>query len=396
MLSQIGSLGGKPNPSSDMQALRPVGGYVLKVEGSALAANCPDFNITALSFPGVNLPGDTEPNNVVRMGWNIAPGGGREDATKASLAVEFEQHYLLGGALPAGFEWHLALIDTTGTQHRPITGWFSKDGTAANTGLLLQASYVGIHDYDGTQRIKIFNAQNKVTVASPILAWEFGQNNVAVHKQLNAAGDAYLNLPYYDGDNRMRFGGPGAMTGSVPGSGTYPTIFFAVQPTSPASDSTVLKLYGGTVTGNILGLDVSGAETGNLSTRVYNTNISSGTAHAFGEFRVGGASAGDPYVTFIVPSAAYWNVGVDNSDTDAFVWAFKSASSVAFGTDNKLKLDTSGNITTTGYIDATEISAPAAPAANGARIYAEDNGSGKTRLMVRFASGAAQQIAIEP
>jgi hypothetical protein len=40
--------------------------------------------------------------------------------------------------------------------------------------------------------------------------------------------------------------------------------------------------------------------------------------------------------------------------------------------------------------------APAAPATNSVRIYAEDNGSGKTRLMARFATGAAVQIAIEP
>lgn len=47
-------------------------------------------------------------------------------------------------------------------------------------------------------------------------------------------------------------------------------------------------------------------------------------------------------------------------------------------------------------IEASEMTAPAAPAADKAYIYAEDNGSGKTRLMVRFPSGAAQQIAIEP
>jgi len=40
-------------------------------------------------------------------------------------------------------------------------------------------------------------------------------------------------------------------------------------------------------------------------------------------------------------------------------------------------------------------SAPTAEA-NAGRIYAEDNGSGKTRLMVVFGTGAAQQIAIEP
>lgn len=43
-----------------------------------------------------------------------------------------------------------------------------------------------------------------------------------------------------------------------------------------------------------------------------------------------------------------------------------------------------------------EMTAPAAAATNGVRIYAEDNGAGKTRLMAIFQSGAAQQIAIEP
>jgi hypothetical protein len=48
------------------------------------------------------------------------------------------------------------------------------------------------------------------------------------------------------------------------------------------------------------------------------------------------------------------------------------------------------------YAQLSEMTAPAAPAANGVRIYAVDNGSGKTQLMALFATGAAQQIAIEP
>jgi hypothetical protein len=47
-------------------------------------------------------------------------------------------------------------------------------------------------------------------------------------------------------------------------------------------------------------------------------------------------------------------------------------------------------------LSLVEQTAPAAPATNGVYIYAEDNGSGKTRLMARFATGAAVQIAIEP
>jgi hypothetical protein len=57
-----------------------------------------------------------------------------------------------------------------------------------------------------------------------------------------------------------------------------------------------------------------------------------------------------------------------------------------------------GNIDQTAgkYFQMGEGTAPAAPATNNVRIYAEDNGSGKTRLMARFATGAAVQIAIEP
>lgn len=50
----------------------------------------------------------------------------------------------------------------------------------------------------------------------------------------------------------------------------------------------------------------------------------------------------------------------------------------------------------TGYHEMVETTAPSAPSADKVRIYAEDNGAGKTRLMALFSSGAAQQIAIEP
>lgn len=50
----------------------------------------------------------------------------------------------------------------------------------------------------------------------------------------------------------------------------------------------------------------------------------------------------------------------------------------------------------TGYDEKIEMLAPSNPSANTVRIYAEDNGAGKTRLMAIFPSGIAQQIAIEP
>ena len=96
------------------------------------------------------------------------------------------------------------------------------------------------------------------------------------------------------------------------------------------------------------------------------------------------------------------------TDSSNYVRASLSSSSTAV----TLAAETAGtgadnvpvNITPSGtegvqignFAQLTEMTAPAAGASNTARIFAEDNGSGKTRLMVQFASGAAQQIAIEP
>jgi len=52
-------------------------------------------------------------------------------------------------------------------------------------------------------------------------------------------------------------------------------------------------------------------------------------------------------------------------------------------------------MTIAGDIGLREMTAPSATANTG-KLFVEDNGSGKSRLMVQFGSGAAQQIAIEP
>lgn len=52
--------------------------------------------------------------------------------------------------------------------------------------------------------------------------------------------------------------------------------------------------------------------------------------------------------------------------------------------------------TVMGAMPFTEISDADAPAADGARLYARDNGAGKTQLVVRFNSGAIQVLATEP
>ncbi len=78
-----------------------------------------------------------------------------------------------------------------------------------------------------------------------------------------------------------------------------------------------------------------------------------------------------------------------------------TSTSVRYGTiygqaANVLALrDGSGGATGAAW-EMLEMTAPSAPAADRVRLYVEDNGAGKTRLMALFASGAAQQIAIQP
>ena len=48
------------------------------------------------------------------------------------------------------------------------------------------------------------------------------------------------------------------------------------------------------------------------------------------------------------------------------------------------------------FMELNEITEPGAPATDYARLYLKDNGSGKTQLCVRFATGAVQVLATEP
>jgi hypothetical protein len=56
----------------------------------------------------------------------------------------------------------------------------------------------------------------------------------------------------------------------------------------------------------------------------------------------------------------------------------------------------SGRVYTERYTEMKEVGNPSAPGANRLRLFARDNGSGKTQLCVRFPTGAVQVIKTEP
>lgn len=108
-------------------------------------------------------------------------------------------------------------------------------------------------------------------------------------------------------------------------------------------------------------------------------------------------------------TGAYTNVDIGFSNTQLL--RQDGTNATLFGQhfctfeDNTYDIGSSSKGWRTGYFDTSvitpnvtfsEITPPSAPAANKVILFAQDNGAGKTQLMALFASGAAQQVAIEP
>ena len=82
------------------------------------------------------------------------------------------------------------------------------------------------------------------------------------------------------------------------------------------------------------------------------------------------------------------NITNISMDKDRSFFIYSSGKGMIFEQNND-------SIRSEAFFDIKEMTAPAAPATNEARLYVDDTG-GKTRLNVRFPTGAVQVIATEP
>lgn len=94
--------------------------------------------------------------------------------------------------------------------------------------------------------------------------------------------------------------------------------------------------------------------------------------------------------------------GAGTTPTATFA-ALVTSTNTTDATSSAGAIKTSGGVSVTKGIylgtvmtGTEQASEPAAPAANGWVVYGIDDGAGKTKLMVKFSSGAAQQLSIEP
>lgn len=144
---------------------------------------------------------------------------------------------------------------------------------------------------------------------------------------------------------------------------------------------------------------------GNAATDISLTRIGVGQLQFSGEVRVSRAAVSNNTFTSIVSGDSNLRFLIQ-ADGGHF-WGSGSASQDVFltrNTANQLQLGTGDSFTLGATTDAggnyiqffEQTTDPAAAPANAARLFAKDNGAGKTQLVVRFSTGSTVIIATEP
>ncbi len=206
------------------------------------------------------------------------------------------------------------------------------------------------------------------------------ENNIPFIQQRNAADTAYIDMPYLNADNRLITTTASNIVGPTPTTGPHANIFNIIQTTSGIASGTLQNLVFPNVTGRYYPLLAAGAATTDSIIAHYN-NANTLTSNAVIELRTIGTGAGDPLIRYNINGGSQWQVGLDNSQNDRFVWGIS-----ALGTADKMRLETSGNLWVDGSIQAKSFTVATLPSASspGAMIYVSDETGGGT---MAFADG---------
>jgi hypothetical protein len=175
-------------------------------------------------------------------------------------------------------------------------------------------------------------------------------------RQKNAAGSAYINLPYVDSSNRVTVDSPFYVHAAAAES-----VFNAVLPlyvNTPADNKSMIRFaLGAALTGTMFLFDGTLDCSNAVRTRTFNNNASGG--HAIAEMLVH-VSGGDPKTLYSVNGSTTWSVGLDNSDSDKF----KIASNSALETNTKVTIDaTSGLMDVAGPVKVKGFTVSGLPSA---------------------------------
>ncbi len=306
-------------------------GVFYRVKGSDLSEDATNFNFGVQTFEGVNADGRN--NNVVSIGWNIGANGAPEDAGEAAFRLGFEEHYIQGGY--TSFEYHVECTDENGDIRRVYSVFAPKDGGAGSS-VTYAADIHSFKDYAGNQRMKVDLAGDAITFDGDALVLTYSQNNIAVFRQINAADDAFIALPYINADDRLHSDAKGAyFIGSTPTGGDFANRFFVIQPASLPNNGQAMHIAMPAVTGQSAAIEAQGSAS--EYQEILNLNV--GTGHA--QYRLQTlTTGGDPRSVYEIAGAKTWSAGADNSANDRFA----ISEDVNLGSSDRFRIEPGGQV----------------------------------------------------
>ena len=254
-----------------------------------------------------------------------------------------------------------------------------------------------------------------------------GSNYVAIKAPDSLSATYTLTLPADDGsaDQYLKTDGSGGLSWATVSGASAPLTLASGTITDPSAALTITQTWNdGADTFTAMSVNVTNTASATAS-QLLNMQVGGSTVFAVrrdGFLSIGGSdptngagigfqSAGDNLLTLygggsgstakvIIGGGSYPFTRL--SSNGAYGWSAASNPTDAVNDTNFFRsaagvVSVRGTSTSVGgALNFLEQTAPSAPSADQVVVYAEDNGSGKTRLMARFNTGAAQVLATEP
>ncbi|RYD68371.1 MAG: hypothetical protein EOP58_00700 [Sphingomonadales bacterium] len=148
-------------------------------------------------------------NKTVGMSVGYTATYGKQISTEAGAGMIIEHGFYTpsnrpGGGIVKGAEFHLQITGSDYGGYRPITAYAPWTGVDAkyDSSISVQGAYIDFKDGDGNSTISFSfrgpTSDTRAVSLGPKVVFFHSGNNVAWLRQYNAAGNGFLNHPYFN------------------------------------------------------------------------------------------------------------------------------------------------------------------------------------------------------
>jgi hypothetical protein len=357
-------------------------GVLWEVAASAMADAVP-FTFNHANYLWTNGPtGQTEYNDdVFAFGFNINGPNSKIVSGQPAFWISFERKFYQGGRWLS--EFHLSHSGTDNNERRLISFLADHDGTWANMSTCaVQVVFEPPHGVVPLQFDFSTANQGRIFIDNSTRL-QMGVNNVPWGQQRNAAGTAFIELPFINNSNQLQFGAGAYVVNGVAG-----TPCFDALPLTLTAGQSIFRAQGAlTSAGSIDVLNAVMSVNGGLRAIVQNNGDYTNAGAELRLHALYGRSGCDTKLVFenfgVGGTAFAFAMGIDQS-----AGAWKLSASNGLGANDRITVD--ANAVAMGLpIRAPSYTVAGLPSASttgaGAVVYVSNEAGG---AVLAFSDGA--------